>query len=359
MSIIDIETEDIADIKIIIEILSGFISEANADFIKDSKSYNEKASKKNSNDEDEDNEEEEEDNEEEDSDKNKNASAKKPKKKGRKGKKGEVAKTGKEENNGEIKILTSDSNQAMITFITLKGSAFKKFNLKHDKYSVGLNLDELYKYIKNVDKEGVMSIRIDADDTQHIIFDVKSNNAASHESICELRVLNLSNNRSGIIEVEFVMAVRINCQAFHKACKDLLQFSQFVEITCDPTQFIITCKGDLSNHSRIFKANGSQNGIIIKTAKKNNDEEIPEIIRLVFDLKYINSMYKCSSLCDDMVIYLNPGSVMFLKYGINLMGEMLVGIAPSTISKKKENVSNFDENDDMYYQQNDDEIVYK
>jgi hypothetical protein len=86
------------------------------------------------------------------------------------------------------------------------------------------------------------------------------------------------------------------------------------------------------------------------------EEKTPSIIRLVFDLKYINSLYKCPSLCDDMEIYLDTDSVMFLKYGIVLSGEMMVGIAPaSNSSKKKEFSSNYDDNDDAYYQ--DDEEI--
>jgi len=259
-------------------------------------------------------------------------------------------------NKGQIKILTADPNQVMIIYIVLNGSAFKKFVVHPDKYSVGLNLDELYKYIKNVDKEGTMTLHINSDDTQHIVFNVKSPNLATNESICELRVVNLPTRNDRKIEVNVTMAVRMNCQQFHKACKDLMQFSQFVEITCDPSQLAITCKGDLSNHKRIFKADGTQEGVMIKTVKRDTDDDVPDIIRLVFDLKYINSMYKCSSLCDDMEIYLNSESIMFLKYGIKLMGEMMVGISPSR--KKKENIDNYDENIDTYYR-DDDEIQLK
>lgn len=419
MKIIEVVTDNIGDIKTIIEILTGFIPEANADFIKDGKKHSERLSKKkaikNSDSHDTENDNDSyykkngsdsgsgnrredldetnskkktkkkptvlktkkhqdsdddvctnNDEIDEESVKSTKKSKKLPKKtkKEAKGKQKKIKQQGsddesedgkKEENRGEIKILTADPNQVMITFIVLKGSAFKKFNVLPDKYSVGLNLDELYKYIKNVDKEGTMSIHIDSDDTQHIIFEVQSDNSTSQESICELRVLNLSNKKDRRIEANVAMAVRINCQAFHKACKDLLQFSQYVEITCDPTQFVITCKGDLSNQCRIFKANGSQNGIIIKTIKRD-DDDAPNIIRLIFDLKYINSMYKCYSLCEDMEIYLNTDSVMFLKYGIKLMGELVVGIAPS--GKNKDKVDNYDENDEQYYP-DDEEIIIK
>jgi proliferating cell nuclear antigen PCNA len=251
-----------------------------------------------------------------------------------------------EENPGLIKILTADPNQVMITFITLKASAFKKFIVHPDKYSVGLNLDELYKYMKNVDKEGTMTIHIDDEDTQNIVFNVTGENTESFVSTCELRVLNLSAKKDRKIETDVTMAVRLNCHRFHKACKDLLQFSQFVEITCDPSQLAITCKGELSNHKRVFRADGTDKGAMIRTVKKD-DGDVPQIIRLVFDLRYINYMYKCSSLCDDMEIYLNPDSVMFLKYGIKMMGEMFVGISPSKkignhidISKRNRKIRN-------------------
>lgn len=235
----------------------------------------------------------------------------------------------------------------MIIYIVLEAESFKKFVVHPDKYSVGLNLDELSKYIKNVDKEGTMSIHIDSDDTQHVVFNVKGVESTAVESICELRVVNLPQKPDKKIEINVTALVRINCHDFHKKCKDLMQFSQFVEITCDPSQLAITCKGDMSNHQRIFKADGTQNGIMIKFLKQNKDEDVPDIIRLVFDLKYINSMYKCSALCDDMEIYLNSDSIMFLKYGIKLMGVMMVGISPSR--KKREHADNYDENMDEYY----------
>jgi len=455
MKIIDIETDDgdIGVIKTIIEILNGFIPEANADFIKDYKAYREsfnkkkppknldsvqtdeektnienlkssnpkpqvqikskdtkskkdaksKKNEKENNIDDDDLVEPEKESKKSKSSKTEKKSSNKSNKKNTnkddvdingdeseiesqtKGKKkptkkkekdtntkGKAKKSKKDdddyndeeekkrdENKGVIKILTADTNQVMLTHIILKGSAFKKFVVHPDIYSVGLNLDELYKYIKNVDKEGIMTIHIDSDDTQNIIFDVRSENSASKESICELRVMNLSSRKDRKIEAELSMGVRINCQAFHKACKDLMQFSQYAEITCDPSQLAITCKGDLSNHKRIFKADGSENSITIKVIKKENEtENVPNIIRLVFDLKYINSMYKCSSLCGnggDMEIYLETDSVMFLKYGIKLMGEMLVGISPS---RKKKQADNYDKNYEQYYQ-DDEEIQLK
>ena len=48
-----------------------------------------------------------------------------------------------EENNGEIKIFTTDQNQVMITSVTLRGAAFDIFEVLPETYNIGINLDEL------------------------------------------------------------------------------------------------------------------------------------------------------------------------------------------------------------------------
>jgi proliferating cell nuclear antigen PCNA len=324
MRIVDIETDDIATFKTIVEILHGFISEANAEFIKDYDKYeklqngNEDSDSDNDSDDDSDNEDKE---------------------------------IVTNENKGAIKILTMDDHQVMITMIKLNGNAFRKFDVKIDSYKVGLNLDELCKYIKNVDRDGIMNIFIDTDDSQKIVFKVASNNAP-RESICELRVLNLPEKKKKKLEADVFMGVRIPCQEFHKACKDLLQFDDIVEITCDPNKFVITCTAECSDHSRIFKADGSENGVAIKVIDSEEDNaDVPKIIRLVFNMRYINTMYKCSQLCDNMEIFLNKDSPMYLRYSIKLMGEMLVGISPKNMNV---NADDYNEDDDDFYDTDDD-----
>lgn len=348
IKIVHMKTQDIKEFKILMEILSGVTPEVIADFIRDVDEYSKKLDSKNNNDI----------NDISDtisSDSNDNKSKKKKKKKERKNdielSNDSINSDDEHENKGCIKILTSDPNQVMIIYIKLNGSSFLEFNVKPDIYSVGLNLDELHKYLKGVNTESVMNVHVDSDDTQHIVFNVSSENG-SNESICELRVLNLTHKKDRKIETGVQMAVRINCGLFHKTCKELLQFSQYVEITCDPTKLVITCKGDLSNHSRTFRADNKHNSIAITTNVPDDDHEAPNIINLIFDLKYINTMYKCISLCDDMEIYLNSDSVMFLKYCINLKGEMYVGIAPSGQNKSIED--NYNDDYDEFY--NDEEI---
>ena len=86
----------------------------------------------------------------------------------------------------------------MIIHVTLNGSAFNKFIVNPAVYSVGINIDELSKFIKHVDNDGVMSIHVDSDSMQHIEFEVKSANN-SPDSICQLRVVDVRDEEENIL----------------------------------------------------------------------------------------------------------------------------------------------------------------
>jgi len=374
MKIVDVEIDDIQDFRTLIEILNGFVSEANADFIKDcsvgpknensddtketgknhekrkktesdkkiitknklkkvvkqdgknanSSKINKKKETVISDDDIEPNDDSNDDSDDNSNDDSNDEDTEHT----------DSKKEKQKDNPGQMKILTTDSNQVLISFIALSAVDFRKFEVLPDEYRVGLNIDELFKYIKNVDKDGIMKISIDSEDSQMIVFNVESQKT-SKVSKCELKVLNLKDRKKKQIEADFTMAVRLSSAEFHKACKDLAQFSTHAEIVCDPDQLDIICKGDMSNHSRLFNNDGSEYGAVIKCMRpKGADDGKPNIVRLIFELRYINMMYKCLNLCKDMEIYLKAGNVMFLKYGIGLKSTMLVGIAPAPTKDK-------------------------
>jgi proliferating cell nuclear antigen PCNA len=303
MQVINIETDDIGPLKTVIGLLNNVIREVNFKFCKNVK----KKDGKTKND---------------------------------------------DENMGQIKIFTTDPNKVMIIYVTLNGSAFSKFFVSPQIYSVGINIDELCKFIKHVNNDGIMAIRVDSDSTQHIEFEVKSSNNAP-DSICQLRVVDVKDEEENkLISKDVNLWIRINCDAFHKECKNLHQFAQFIEITCDATQLSITCKGDVSNHKRIFRDDGTSESIKIQSVndKKNNS---PNIIRHIFDLKYINFMHKAKDLCDDMLIKLSD-DIMCLEYNIKLMGKMIICIAPAV--KKREQI-NYDISNEKYYENDEIELI--
>ena len=248
----------------------------------------------------------------------------------------------KKKETGTIKISAIDDNQVMLTYIVLDSTAFNCFELSETKHNVGLNVEELCKFLRTVDKDGTLNISIDSEDEQYMTWCINSQDNIIRSSTCKLRLLQMSEQKNKTINANYSIAVQINCHSFHKTCKDLLPFSQFIEITCDQSQFLIECRGELSSHIRAFNPD-EEKGIRIKVNENNPDAH--RMIKLSFDLKYINILFKCASLCEDMIIYLSPSSVMLLKYTIGSLGTMIVGISPVG----KSNSDEYDASNDQYY----------
>lgn len=311
MKLFEVETDDIGTFKTVIEILNNIVHEVNAVFCKNVKKVKVDDNK--------------------------------------------TINTDDEENTGQIRIFTTDPNKVMLIYVVLNGYAFKKFIVHQKDCSIGINIDELTKFIKHIDKDGIMKMHVDCNNAQHIEFEVKSANNAP-DSICQLRIVDVRHEQPAVtIHTDVNLYIRIGCDIFHKVCKNLHQFSQFIEITCDTTQLTITCKGDVSNHKRIFRDDGTKDSIKITVANNKQDKNnVANIVRLVFDLKYINFMNKTKDLCDDMLIKLSD-TCMFLEYNIKLMGKMVIGISPSV--KKKEHAENYNESNNAYYKEEEVELI--
>lgn len=301
------------------------------------------------------------------------------------------------ENPGQIKILTPNDDQVMLVFLTLDGKHFDKFevlgknNDASTSYTIGLDLEELNKFMKGVPKEGSLTIYQDTSMMEFICFDV-SDESKGTANICDLRRINIEKPPDKNIEVNVSMVVRMPCALFHKACKDLHQFDPFVEFICDRDTFKIVCMGEQSNQERRFTDNSrkknkdnntDQNYDIKITLSKDIEKETrkaqrkaelgsdaddlseefsdeededrsdeseeseePEVIRLLFDLRYINYMYKCQNIADYVYIHLTPRGIMFLSYEINMLGNLLVGIAP----KNRDTDQDYNEDNDRYYE---------
>jgi len=323
-----------------------------------------------------------------------------------------------EDNPGQIKILTPNDDQVMLVFLTLDAKHFEKFEVigKNDdpsaSYTIGLDIEELNKFMKGVPKEGTLSIYQDTSMMEFICFDVSDENRGT-ANICDLRRINIEKPPDKNIEVNVSMVVRMPCALFHKACKDLQQFDPFVEFICDRDTFKIVCMGEQSNQERRFTDNSrkkyedngtdqnydikitlskdiekenrkahkggsdtdnvdeklednneksdsedsedsedsdsensdSENSDSENSDSENSDDE-PEVIRLLFDLRYINYMYKCQNLADYVYIHLTPRGIMFLSYEINMLGNLLVGIAP----KNRDTDQDYNEDNDKYYE---------
>lgn len=227
-------------------------------------------------------------------------------------------------NPGGIRIIALDEHQTLMIYVKLNSSNFVEYYARHPKLNVGLDLRELYKFMKGIDKDSIMTISVDKDDDQKIEFHLQ-NPDKNTNTVYKQKMMDLDDNAARIPqETKFEMAVSMDTQDFRKICTEMSQFNEYVEIICTNKEIIFKCLGDQNELVRTFKH--GEKGVKISCVE---NKKKPTVVQAIYSLKYLLTFGKCVNLCNDIQLYLKNDYPLFIHYTVGNLGKMLVGLTPT------------------------------
>ena len=242
-----------------------------------------------------------------------------------------------------------DEQQTVIIYVKLSVSEFTEFYVKRNVVKVGLDLDELHKYFKTVDKESVLSISIDKDDEQNIIFQKKTNNK-NKIGLYKQKLMEPEDQDIGLPrQNKFELWVEMETEEFHKMIKHFNDIAEYIEIVCTVNDITFKTQGSTSylEEKYINVANNSkEKGVKINIEDKGNSKIIVEGI---FEIKMFKLFAKCHQLSDVMIFGLRNSYPLFIQYMIGENSRMVIGLSPIDPEKIKRNNNNYDEEMDKSY----------
>ena len=237
-----------------------------------------------------------------------------------------------------IKIVAVNPSKSLIILIKLDSKKFGVFKVSKPVYDIGINLSQLHKLIKNIDKEDIMTLSIDSDEKHMLNIDVE-NEVKSQRIRNRLRTLDIDKKQYKIPDTRFDMCVTMISAEFHRICKDLAQLSEYVEIMCKENSITFTSQGDCSDKSVTISASDANNNVKIQPLEKNKGL----FVQGIFELKYFTMFQKCAGLCANIQIYMKNAYPIFIKYHVASLGQIFVGISPV---ERDLNNNNFSDDED-------------
>lgn len=327
--IVNIVSEHSCDIKTLFDVLGGVLHEVKLDFIKDKEIPAEKPKKKVVSKKKQKKASSSDDSDSDDSDSSDDESSDE-----------EVQK--KPSGRGGIRILALDETQTLLIYIKLNSEHFVTFDVKFDNYPVGLDLTQLQKFLRTVDKDSIMSISIDKDNEQEIMFSLE-NSTKQNTAKYTQKILDIDDDAKKLPEeTSFELSVAMDTSDFHKICREMSQFAEYVEITCTNKEITFKCQGDSNAYMKTFKHSDSGVRIMCLNDKKNI------IVQAIYELKSLVVFSKCVHLSDEMLLYLKNDWPLFIHYMIGSLGKMLVGLSPVDEKRIKKD-KDYDDKLDKYY----------
>ena len=228
-----------------------------------------------------------------------------------------------------IKIINMDKSHTILAHLTLHSQNFERYECKHDKIIIGVNMFHLFKLINTIDNDDTLTIYIEKKDyTDGIVqylglrFD---NGDIKQQKIQKLRLIEPDTEELAVPNVKFSSILNLPSVDFQKIIRDLSCISDKIEIksiaTSDGAELIFRCTVGFA-HAEISRA---ESDVSMEFLVKQDNSKI---IQGEFSLKNLSYFIKCTNLCNQIEIYLENDLPLVVKYNVASLGEIKLCLAP-------------------------------
>ena len=221
-------------------------------------------------------------------------------------------------NNECIKIVTMDNSHIILVHLKLFAEKFEYYTC-NKPISIGINMLNLYKIIKTVNNNDVLTLFIYENNLNQLGIKIE-NMEKNTKTTYFLNLLDLNNDQFEIPEVEFNSVITLPSNDFQKLMRDMNNIADYVEIKNVDNKFILTCQGDFCSQETVLSDNE-----LVNISGNNND-----IIQGNFNLKYLVLFTKCTNLSNTVELYLKNDYPLIIKYTVASIGSIKLCLSPQT-----------------------------
>ena len=229
------------------------------------------------------------------------------------------------------------SNTASI-YMKLMAENFDEFYCKHTK-KIGISMKSLYNHIKNMSDDETLTFYYENDSKLGIRFENSKDNSVADYKLILMEIPD--SDQFDIPDFNFSIISIIPSVKFHKIIKDLNVVHDMIEIRSFNGVMSFSGKGELSQGQvTLMEGDKDEN---LKFEKKDEN-----IYQGRFNLKNMMILYKCTSLCPNVELYLENDTPLFIKYNIGRLGYTYLILSPvvEDVTKLESDIKVEDEEDD-------------
>lgn len=247
---------------------------------------------------------------------------------------------------GGIKIVAMDKTQTLLVNVKLNAKKFDIFRTKKKVCDIGINLGQLYKSLKSLQKEDSLTISINEEDKNWLMLKIK-NEKKRYETFDKIKLMDINKSKYEIPPTSFDVVVTIDTEEFHTICKEMNHIQQVIEIKCTRKCLTFTSTGDSSERSKSYYPD--ENGIKIQFANNTKTDVVQGIFELKFLVLFTN---KSQNLCPKIQLFMKNEYPLCVKFTVATLGNLLFCVSPYDEDRI---AKDFDDDEDYY---NDNKIEY-
>jgi proliferating cell nuclear antigen PCNA len=252
----------------------------------------------------------------------------------------------KDKKSGGIKIIAIDKTQTLLVNVKLNAKKFDIFRVKKKVFDIGINLNQLYKSLKSLQKDDQLNISVNEDDKDWLMLKIK-NEKKRYETFDKIKLMDINKSKYEIPTTAFDVSITIDTEEFHTICKEMSHIQQVIEIKCTRKCLTFTSTGDSFEKTKSYYPD--ENGIKINFTKDSKTDVVQGIFELKFLVMFTN---KSQNLCPKIKLYMKNDYPLFVKFPVHTLGNLLFCVS----AYDEDRIAKDFDDDEAYYNQN--EIEY-
>ena len=238
-----------------------------------------------------------------------------------------------------LEMSSTDPSKTIYSKIKLNKELFSSYICKNDKIELGINLENLHKILKLVDKNTSLYFYVLENNKDNLIIKIK-NKDKKNETIYELKLNEVHKQTKKINKINFDKNIDIPSDEFMKLCKEMNSIAEYITINCNSNNIIFSCKGTCANRTSTYHFGEDD---IFLLEESNNT-----IVNGTFELKNIVIFSKCSDISTSFTIFLKTDFALTIQFILDNFGSFTIAFSPI----KEENIKNIsysysDDEDDL------------
>ncbi len=246
----------------------------------------------------------------------------------------------KKTNSSGLRITTVDQSRTILIHVKLNAEDFTDFICKKNKVEIGVNMPNLHKLIKSIDKEDIMTLTLDSKDQSNLNILVDNDNPDKDvHSAYKLKLLDIPRNKFRMPGSDVDAQIIMSSQYFHKICREMSSYADYIDIKCSKSSVIFSCAGFFAERSTELK---QSNAVDIQHISSEDDGDT--IVQGIYDLKHLVMFSKCASLCNNIEIFMKNDYPLIIRYTIASLGKMMICLT----AVKAKTDDNFSDDEDLY-----------
>ena len=213
-----------------------------------------------------------------------------------------------------LKIISMDGSKQAVVNLKLESNKFEKFYCQ-SSIKAGLNMTSLYKIIKSVKNNDIITFYILAESSTKLNILIE-NREKKTNILTVLKLLDIDEDILSIPNIEFDTVKTMPSNDFQSYIRELSIITNKVTLESNNNNFSLSGEGDFAETK-------------INVGDSNNGEITTDhYAKGTFYIKYLLLFTKSTNLCTTVEIYLKNQFPLILVYNVANLGKLQYCLAP-------------------------------